>query len=96
MVNTIHFPFPTKGEIFISPKTVIEEKIAKKQAETVAPETLAVTPFELGSWISTREQVIQAMQVQSKAFDMLKLKMARKQLLQVEEEQKMLPMAVSS
>ncbi len=90
MINQIHFPFPTQGEIFISPKAMMEEKIAKKQVENTA-DTLPVVPFEPGMMIHNREQILQAMQAQSVAFDMLKLRMARKQLLQLEEEQKILP-----
>jgi hypothetical protein len=88
MINTLHFPFPPKGEIFISPKSVMEEKMAKKQAQIAASETLPVVSFEPGQLINTKEKVLEAMQVQSKAFDMLKLKMARKKLFALQNEQK--------
>lgn len=94
MINTIHFPFPLKGEIFVTPKHMLDEKITKKQA-VAAPETLPVVSVE-PEMIHTKEQVLEVMQVQSKAFDMLKLRMARKQLMQLEQEQALLPIAASS
>lgn len=91
MINKIHFPFPTQGEIFISPKQIIEEKVVKKEAELPTEVSVLSEGF-----VHTPGQVLKAMQAQSVALDMLKLKVTRKQLIKLTEEQPQLALAESS
>jgi hypothetical protein len=87
-MNFLSIPhIPAAKEICIFPKSIIEQKIAKKQEEqekrlllyaVVPPESIPVVP----------DISLQSIRVHSSELDVLRLKMARKALAQVQQENK--------